>query len=300
MVKGPLGKFAIAVPGAPGFAKKEGQEGLIELTQTLDKLREFVGINPLKELPEDTITLLKRREEEWAKGTEEGAVAARKLTSAIEGLLKVIQQATPTFTSMEQKLDFDGDALFVHTGQVQESREEIKKHFEALGKDTTAVRTLFRSVFTAIKESDVAALSEMANIFSKKHPSTQGFEFLTKPFIREDVKNLDMKEVLGALFDKPEAARGFIEKQVIPDVAKRAGATAAQREEFTNLSRVSETGIPELGESADMVSKNMARLTEELVRRQLGEQKYADAISGQLFKIETGRTVEGISRLARI
>ncbi|HEC64351.1 MAG TPA: hypothetical protein ENI23_03560, partial [bacterium] len=300
MVKGPLGKFAIAVPGAPGFAKKEGQEGLIELTQTLDKLREFIGIKPLKELPEDTITLLKKREEEWAKGTEEGAVAAMKLTSAIESLLSVIQKATPTFTSMEQKLDFDGDALFVHTGQVQESRDEIKKHFEALGKDVTAVRTLFRSVFTAVKESDVAALSEMANIFSKKHPSTQGFEFLTKPFIREDVKNLNIKEVLGALFDKPEAARGFIEKQAIPDVAKRAGATAAQREEFIKLSRVSETGIPELGESADMVSKNMARLTEELVRRQLWEQKYADAISGQLFKIETGRTVEGISRLARI
>jgi len=300
LVKGPLGKFSIAVPGAPGFAKKEGQEGLIELTQTLDKLREFVGIKPLKELPEDTITLLKKREEEWAKGTEEGAMAAGKLTSAIEGLLKVIQRAIPTFTSMEQKLDFDGDALFIHTGQVQESRDEIKKHFEALGKDTTAVRTLFRSVFTAVKETDVAALSEMANIFSKKHPGTQGFEFLTKPFIQEDVKNLNIKEVLGALFDQPEAARGFVEKQVIPDVAKRVGATAAQREEFIKQARSSETGIPELGESADVVSKNMAKLTEELIRRQLWERKYADAISGQLFKIETGRTVEGISRLARI
>ncbi len=321
MVKGPLGKFSIAVPGAPGFAQKEGQEGIIELTRTLDKLKEFIGIEKPKisQLPKDTITLLQRREEEWAKGTEAGAVAAGKLTDAIEKLLTVINKATPTFTSMEQKLDFDGDALFVHTGQVQESRDEIKKHFENLGKDTNSIRTLFRSVFTAVRETDVASLSEMANIFGKKHPSAKGFEFLTKPFIREDVENLNIDEVLKALFTfQPEGekikdvdtkegakavnewARNFVEKQIIPDVARRAGATAAQREEFIKQSKASETGIPELGESADMVSKNMRQLTEELIRRQLWEQKYADAISGQLFKIETGRTVEGISRLARI
>jgi TP901 family phage tail tape measure protein len=321
----PLARHAIAVPGAPGFARAGApaeRRDITDLTRIVGTLREFIGVAPTgKEarqyLPEETLSLIERREQAWAEGTAKGAEKANQLTDAIEGLLKVVNAATPSFVNLEQKLDFDGDALFVHTGQVEESRKEIKQHFDALAKDVTGVRTLFRSVFTAVDEGDVSTLSEMADIFSKKHPEEKGFAFLTQPFIKEQVKNLDLGKVMESLFTYTAGAgkksdvgeevwkkavrewsRKFVTTDILPEVFSRLGVEGPTRAAYVEKVGRTEAGIPT--KSTTILEKNISRLAEDLVRRQLWEKRYADAVTGQLFKLHTGQTVEGISRVARV
>ena len=261
-----LGKHAIAVPGAP-------QLDLGELNNVINKLREYVGVSP-KEKGDDTLTLLQQREKAWAEGTEKGAEKANALTNTIEGLLKVINDATPKFANLEQKLDFDGDALFVHTGQLEESRKEIGMHFRALGEEVTSVRNLFRSLFTAVSEGDVSTLVEMSEVFKKKHPEEKGFEFLTKPYIREGMKDLDLGKVMESLFSYEGAATGvkdtdkwqesvgnwskkFVSEDILPEVFTRLGVSGPEREAYTARVPGSKTGIPEVTGTSSKLENRM-------------------------------------------
>ena len=303
------GKFAIAVPGAP-------QLDLAELNKIVTTLREYIGLVPEKEgrVYFKGESLIEKREQEWGKGTEEGAQKAVELTSTMEGLIKVVNAAIPKYLDMEQKLDFDGDALFVHTGQLEKSRAEIKKHFEALGDDITSVRNLFRTVFTAVRESEVSTLAEMSYRFGKRHPKEKGFEFLTKPYVEEQMEQLNMEEVLKGLFayEAPaeleagtkkwsDAFNAWAKKSVADtletEVFERLNVGAARRGEALEQVRGSKFGMPE---EAGALESNINDLTDELIRRQLWEKRYSDAIAGQLYKLHTGQTVEGISRIARI
>ena len=305
-----LGRHAIAVPGAP-------QLDLGKLNEVIDALKVYVGVSPQKE-GDTTLTLLQQREKAWAEGTEKGAEKATELTHTITGLLKVINDATPKFTNLEQKLDFDGDALFVHTGQLEKSREEIGMHFRALGEEVTSVRNLFRSLFTAVDEGDVSTLVGMRQIFEKKHEQEKGFEFLTKPYIREGMKGLNLEEVMGALFkDSPGAAdikkgtaqwqesvsnwsKKFVSDDILPEVFTRLGVSGPEREAYTSRVPGSKVGIPKVTETSNKLEQRISGLADELVRRQLWEKRYSDAITGQLYKLHTGQTVEGISRVARV
>ena len=300
---GELGQHAIAVPGAP-------QLDTAELNNIIDSLKKYVG---LKEGEEGQVSLIEQREKAWSEGTEKGAKKAEELTINIERLIAVINSIIPKFVNMEQKLDFDGDTLYVHTGQLKESREEIKKHFEALGQDVTSVRNLFRSVFTAVKESEVTTLSEMSQVFGKKHPKEKGFEFLTKPYIEEGMANLNLKEVLQGLFTYETTAQGkepgskewtealnrwskeFVDKY-LNKALERFDVTEEERATFLSQTK---KGMPEKFEAGPL-SDNVKKLTEELIRNALYQKRYADAISGQLYKLHTGQTVEGISRIARV
>lgn len=319
-----LGKYGVAVPGAPGFARAgrpEERRDIGDLVRVVNTLREFIGVTPRAKrqyLPEETLSLLERRERAWAEGTEMAAEKARHLTEAIERLLKIVNAASPSFTNLEQKLDFDGDALFVHTGQLEESRAEIKKHFEALADDVTGVRSLFRSVFTAVKETDVATLAEMAVIFGKKHPAEKGFEFLTQPYLREQVKNLDLSKVFESLFTYTTGAgqlkagteewqkavgdwsKDFVVREILPEVFTRLGVDEPTAAAYRGRIGAAPTALPEVTETTTALERNISKLSEDLVRRQLWEKRYADAITGQLYKLHTGQTVEGISRIARI
>jgi len=308
LMKGPESKYAVTVPGAPEL-------DLPKLSGIIGKLEEYI-YGKFEGAGLEKPGLLQKREEAWAEGTEKGAEKAAKLTKEIESLIAIINKASPTFINMEQKLDYDGDALFVHTGQLEESRKEIAKHFNALGEDVTSVRSLFSTLFTAVKETDVRSLSEMANIFAKKHPAEKGYAWLTKPYIQKEVKNLGIDEIMEALFSyTKEATRlkgeikelektgasveeisktrsekigewtgGFMEKEVLPTVYKKLGGA------------VSEEARMEPG----LFEERVKALSEELVRRKLWEQKYSDAIVGQLYKLHTGQTVESISRLVRM
>ena len=76
-------------------------------------------------------------------------------------------------------------------------------------KDVTSVRDLFRSVFTAVKDiggSEVSTMSEMAYTFGKRQPVVKGYEFLTKPYITEEMSGLNLKEVMTALFTYEDSA----------------------------------------------------------------------------------------------
>ncbi|RLI54203.1 MAG: hypothetical protein DRP09_13715, partial [Candidatus Thorarchaeota archaeon] len=304
-------KYAIAEPGMP-------QLDLAKLNKIIGTLREYVGVVPREKrvyLSKDIKSLVERREEEWAKGTEEGAKKAKALTEAIEKLLKVINDATPKFLAHEQKLDFDGDALFIHTGALKESRKEIEAHYKALQDDVTSVRTLFRSVFTAIKEGETKSLAEMAYIFGKRHPAEQGYAFLTKPYIREKVANLKMPEVMQGLFSYQSAAKDikkgskewreavqkwskeFLKTEILPEVFSKFNVSPEQQTEYLKKVDESNHGFIKASSGLEDAINSMAK---ELVRQQLWEKKYTDAISGQLYKLHTGQTVEGISRLLRI
>ena len=304
-------KYTIAEPGMP-------QLDLAKLNKIIGTLREYVGVVPREKrvyLSKDIKSLVERREEEWAKGTEEGAQKAKALTDAIEKLLKVINDATPKFLAHEQKLDFDGDALFVHTGALKESRKEIEEHYKALQDDVTSVRTLFRSVFTAVKEGETRSLSEMAYIFGKRHPAEQGYSFLTKPYLRERVANLKMPEVMQGLFSYEKAAKNIekgskqwssavrnwskslLKTEILPEVFSKFNLPREQQEEYLKKVDESKYGFIKAASSLEGAINSMAK---ELVRQQLWEKKYTDAITGQLYKLHTGQTVEGISRLLRI
>jgi TP901 family phage tail tape measure protein len=156
----------------------------------------------------------------------------------------------------------------------------------------------------------------MANIFAKKHPEEKGYAWLTKPYIQKEVKNLGIDEIMEALFSYTEEATklkgeikklektgasveevskirsekigewtgGFMEKEVLPTVYKKLGGAVSGEAKM-------EPGVFE---------ERVKALSEELVRRKLWEQKYSDAIVGQLYKLHTGQTVESISRLVRM
>jgi glycosyltransferase involved in cell wall biosynthesis len=57
-----------------------------------------------------------------------------------------------------------------------------------------------------------------------------------------------------------------------------------------------EYGIP----STDELDAATRDLIEQIIRRTLYEKRYSDAVAGQLYKLHTGQTVEGISRLVRV
>jgi len=304
-------KYSIAVPGIP-------QLDLAELNKIIQTLREIIGVVPKEKrvyTPKEQKSLIEQREEAWAKNTEEGANRARELTTAIEELLKAVNAATPKFTNLEQKLDFDGDALFVHTGRLKESRDEIERHYNALQDDTTSVRSLFRSVFSAVKEGETRTLSEMAYIFGKKHPKEKGFEFLTKPYLRENVSNLRMPEVMRALFSYEDAAKNFksgtsewnkafdewskqlVKTTLLPEAVSKLGVPKDVEEQY--LAKVEESKYGFI-KATNNLEEKIDGLIREIARQQLWEKKYSDAIAGQLYKLHTGQTVEGVSRLLRI
>ena len=305
LMSGELAKHAISVPGSPEL-------DFDTLNSILDGLKEYV------EGPEG---LVQKREEAWEQGD---VSAAKNLTNEIEAITTLIKKATPTFMAMEQKLDYDGDALFVHTGQLEASREEIKRHFDELGKDILSVRSLFQTLFTAVDEKDVRTLSEMAQVFYKRQPESGGFEFLTKPSIITEVEDMNINKVLEALFmytKKGEKAstdlsKGQITKEeygkvfkestydllqgtVMPSAYIKAGASQDEKALFGKVSEVSRTGLPEEEHLNDM-QKRIRDITVQALKKMLYEKKYSDAIVSQLYKLHTGITVEGISRVARM
>ncbi|GAG56770.1 unnamed protein product, partial [marine sediment metagenome] len=289
LMKGAAAQHAITVPGAP-------QLDLTKLEEILEPLRGRVR------------ELVAEREEAWAPGGR-GKPTAKALTEEIEGLLEVIKKASPSFMNMEQKLDYDGDALFIHTGKLQESRDEIGKHMKALGDDIDSVRSLFSTLFTAVKETDVKSLSEMAYIFQKKHPAEKGYEWLTKPYMTKELKHLDLKEIMKGLFSYEDMkaelkfedwSRGFIEKEILPEAFRKVGMPAEEMQPYIEKTKAAELGVPAKGVVAGAFEENVRKLTEEMVRRKLWEKRYSDAVIGQLYKLHTGPTVEGISRIVRM
>ncbi len=322
LMKGGLSDYSIAVPGVPKI-------DLDELTKVIGTLKEYVGLIPqdkFKYVREGTETLISKREKAWEENTPEGAAKARELSVAIEKLLKVIYDATPKFVNLEQKLDFDGDALFVHTGKLKESRDEIKKHYDVLfaksdkySDELTSARNLFRSVFTAVnEETEATSLAEMSHVFGKRLPEREGYEFLTKPYLTEQVKHLNLNEVVTALassknerigsgnlkgdeFKKAvsEWGKQYVSETVLPNVYSRIPVSEEMKASLKTRVSESQYGMPAFDMSSE-IEKSLAKMTEEMMRTTLWEKKYADAITGQLYKLHTGKSVEGMSRIVRV
>ncbi|MFA5396084.1 MAG: 3'-5' exonuclease, partial [Methanogenium sp.] len=293
-----LTKHAVVVPGAPQL--------------DIAKLKTEV-LTPLQDILNQKI---QQRSDVWESGGPGAADAAGQLTNEINNLLKIIRDITPKYTNMEQKLDFDGDALFLHTGQVEKSRKEIQSQFEAMGKDLTSARSLFNTLFTAVKETDVKSLSEMAYQFSKKHPEEKGFKFLERSYSEKQVAGIkNIKDVLIALrADEVPKEKGesktaykermqpfieaYLKEKIFPVIeSKTTGMYAPEEMEAFQQKAIS--GMGKIDATSEF-EKVASKILNETARTQLEDKKYKDAITGQLYKLHTGQTVEGISRIARI
>ena len=118
-----------------------------------------------------------------------------RLTKLMNSLAKAVSEVTPKYAAHTSKLDFDGDAIAVHTAQFEKSRNEIRKHYQTVaefGKGVAGadegLQEAYRTFFTAdaLKSqapTGTAVLAEMQEIFLKKVGEGQGFDFLIKPYL---------------------------------------------------------------------------------------------------------------------
>ncbi len=185
---GQAGGKALAVPGAPEL-------DIEAFNKIIEKLRE--GIEKASGLREEEFRLAD------VSGAAPDLAKIAKLNTVIDRLAQAISETIPKYAAHTAKLDFDGDAIVVHTAKTREAREEIKRHHDTLvnfnaqiGKGTPFGKTtqgIYRDAFTSEallkqKPTGPAILAESAEAFYKKFPAEKGFEFLKKPFSPEDTE----------------------------------------------------------------------------------------------------------------
>lgn len=286
-------KYSITVPGAPEL-------DMVALKDVSDKL--------LKEIIPKKV---ERREELWKKADKaetveeqkKAAFAAHKLTKEIELLIGALQSIVPKYHSMEQKLDFDGDTIYLHTGTVKKARDEIEQQIgmmDANVEKLTSVRSLFNTMFTEYKEGTGQTLAEQAIIFGKKHPEEKGFRFLEQPYLKEQVENIkDVKKVIEGLYSYVED-RPVEEKYGGKDTEAYKAAVVKHRKAFEDalMKEVDIEAQRKIGTAKD--PEAYKKFKETLLREKLYEKRLGDVIQGQLYKLDTGFTVEGMRRLAHV
>jgi hypothetical protein len=193
----------------------------------------------------------------------------------------------------------------------------------------------YRDIFTSEallsqQPTGPAILAESAEAFYKKFPKEKGFEFLKKPFLTEEMEFLKPPEKLSTLAmagqsitnmlediieetikgaeHVPEGV-GKLDKDLVLDAIKLVQSPFETIEkEIENIS----TGdfgqrIDFAGDILEAIRKLDAELgskfTEEIEKvmtSKLFEERYKDAITAQLFKIQTGIEVESLYRINRI
>ena len=249
------------------------------------------------------------REEAWETGDVE---KVKRLTDLIDKLNKAISNVIPKYIAHQQKLDFDGDTIQVHTAQNIKSRQEIKKHYDTLMKDVDSTAAVFRDAFTseAIQApTGDYVLADMMKSFEKKFPTEKGFDFLKKPFLTEELEYLKPEEQLKIL---GQTAKQGGAKSPIAEALKGVSAAAitdqADIKQLENiLGKVIAGSTDDLAETAKMAVQHIDSLDDSLkniiyssIKATLYQEKYKDAIEAQLFKIHTGPETESMTRLQRI
>ena len=278
LAPGGMGRHALAVPGMP-------EMDIEKFDKTLEKVREIVA----------------GMEETRAELGDEEIKKRQELTQVIDDLHRAISRVLPKYAAHEQKLDFDGDAIEIHSAVTRDAREDIKKHFDSLTDDIDSTRAVFRDFFTygarQIPSTDLV-LSEMAQAFEKKFPFEKGFEFLGKPYLEKEMGALTTKEQLDVLKGRPGARS---EADILRDITEEFVRAPEEREKTLEAieSTIDKTGSG-LINAIEALGGDSAKLVKAGIKTRAFEEKYKDAIEAQLYKIHTGPETESLYRLTRI
>lgn len=277
----------LAVPGMP-------EMDLEEFGSEIEKVRK---------VRED---VFQKREAAWEGGAGQEEIS--RLTGLIQELDKAISDVIPKYISHQQKLDYDGDTIQIHSAIMADARQDIKKHFETLFHSTdqlkdSAVETasVFRDQFTYEARQPSTGpyiLAEMMKSFGKKFPEDKGFEFLKTPFFTKELEYLapeKQAEVLGGVTGA--GAQSAIENAIKESIREESEQNKA-------LEEVRKAAMDSNSTAKSMLDAITGKETKAFVidgiKTELVAKKYADAIEAQLFKIHTGPDVEAINRLRRM
>ena len=292
----PKGQYTYAVPGVPEMrmATEAGKPGFVEQMKKVEDVRD---------------TLIKKREQAHEmyeeRGEEVPAEELAKLTDNINKLSQAISDVLPKYTAIQQKLDFDGDEIEAHSGTLAASRQDIKKHFDFLNKSTDTIETAWREV-RGYGEAKPGATStrfpfaDLLTYFEQKWEPEKGYEFLKRPEITEKLEFLKPAEkldVMGAVTKRPT-------KDILKEVVEEQVVEPKMKEEiFRTINSSIEKGndtSKDLLEAIKALDDDFSKLVEAGISESLYEQKYAEAIVGQLYKLHTGPETEAIYRLQRL
>ncbi len=290
------GKYTYAVPGVPEMrmATEAGKPGFVEQMKKVEGIRD---------------ELIKMREELHERAEAKGEAAPveelAKLTKNINELSQAISDVLPKYTAIQQKLDFDGDEIEAHSGILAGARQDIKKHFDFLNKSTDTIETAWREV-RGYEEAKPGATStrfpfaDLLTYFEQEWKPEKGYEFLKRPDITEKLEFLKPEEklkVLATMTKKPE-------HQLLKEVVEEQIVDPQKREEiFRTINNSIEKGNDTskgLLVAIKALDDDFSKLVEAGISESLYEQKYADAIVGQLYKLHTGPETEAIYRLQRL
>jgi len=292
----PKGKFAYAVPGVPEMrmATEGDKTGFVEVVKKLEGIRDdFIkareGLHTTSE----------------AAGMEADPSRVKELTDKIGMLDEAISNVLPRYTAIQQKLDFDGDEIEAHSGVLAGARRDIKKHFDTLNKSTDSIETAWRQV-RGFEETTPGATSsrfpfaDLLTYFESKWKPEKGYEFLKRPEITEKLEFLKPSEKLDILSGGEPQKIGMLLK----DITSRQVTESGPREEIfatidKNINEGNNTSKALL-EAIKMLDSDFSKLIEAGVNESLYQQKYSDAIIGQLYKLHTGPDVEAVYRMQRV
>jgi TP901 family phage tail tape measure protein len=282
--KGGMASNVLAVPGMPNLP----MDALSGVIQRVTKQRESLS----------TV-----RATELGKGAAASPEKLAKLTDLIDGLNAAISNLLPKYIAHQQKLDFDGDAIEIHSAINLKSRNDIKKHYDTLTQDLTDTASVFRDQFTYGAVQPPASeytLAEMGESFAKKFPTEKGFSFMQKPFATEDMGFLSLSEQLQALAGDSKDLN-----KVLEQVSNMLDKTDADKLE-TAVSNIKDlSNADELKNNADKIAEVVETLDDKFKKSfkfqtgaTLANERTKSAVAAQLFKIHTGPETEAFTRLS--
>jgi len=257
-----------------------------------------------------------QREEAFEKDLPQEEIS--QMTTLINELNAAISAIIPKYVAQQQKLDFDGDQIEIHSATTAKSRKEIEAHYKRLTSFDMSTADVFRDVFSygaMVPPTGEFPIGQMAGAFEKKFPAGKGFEFLKSPFLTKELEYMTGAQTLGVLGERPEL--GSMSK-IIEDVLIKALPELAKQKEgvdpeailtkmdsvFSGIAKDTDTVAVDLLNSVKTLDKDLGpqllRIVETGLKSRLYEEKKKDAIYAQLFKIHTGTETEGLTRLHRV
>jgi len=282
--KGGMASNVLAVPGMPNLP----MDALSGVIQRMTKQREDLST---------------KRAGELSKGAAASPEKLEKLTDLIDKLNAAISNLLPKYIAHQQKLDFDGDAIEIHSAINVKARGDIKKHYDTLTQDLSDTASVFRDQFTYGAVQPPASeytLAEMGESFAKKFPTEKGFSFMQKPFATEDMGFLSLSEQMQALAGDSKDLN-----KVLEQISNLLDKTDADKLEaaVTNIKDLS--NADELKNNADKVAAVIETLDDKFKKSfkfqtgaSLANERTKSAVAAQLFKIHTGPETEAFTRLS--
>ena len=260
--------------------------------------------------------VMAQREEAFDEGLPQEEIA--QMTSLINELNSAISAIIPKYVAQQQKLDFDGDQIEIHSSTTAKSRKEIEAHYKKLTSFDMSTADVFRDAFSygaMVPPTGEYPIGQMAGAFEKKFPAGKGFEFLKSPFLTKDLDYMTGEQTLGVLGERPElgSMSKIIEDilvRTLPDLAKQKAGVDPEAiltkmaSVFSGVAKDTDTVAMDLLNSVKSLDKDLGpqllNIVETGLKGKLYEEKKKDAVYAQLFKIHTGPETEGLTRLHRI